>query len=254
MLTLLKQEFLKSWKQNRIYIWLLIAFIVPIAMIKINPTPVELLSFGGGSAVAYIGAIVMSALIFTQEFSFGTIRPLLSRSYSRGAVFLSKVIYYIAAYLVMLLVAFIATMIGKLIFANDIPAATMKLVWPAMGTYVVSSILDMAFVTALVLLVSNIVKSSGAAIGLGVLMMVGTSVLGALSSYLVSLWEPLKWNPLQLEQLINYYGRSGADLKTLNMISQQAFKTDMWVPLLVFGLYLLVIYVIAYLIFKRRSV
>ncbi|MDF7627057.1 ABC transporter permease subunit [Lactobacillaceae bacterium L1_55_11] len=254
MLTLLKQEFFKSWKQNRIYIWLIIALIVPFITLKISPSVQSVPSFAGGASLASLYALVAMAITFTQEFHFGTIRPLLSRRFSRGMVFTSKLLTVFLNYLLMLLVSFIATQIAQLIFVHDSTKEIRTQVWQVTGTMLIDNILNMLFVTGLVLLISNIVKSSGAAIGLGMVMLVGTGILSAASSFLIAMWEPFKWNPFQLLQVIDYFGTSGSSMSILDMQVQQAYSTGLWAIFTVFGLYIVLIYVIAYYIFRKRSV
>ncbi|CAK8054311.1 ABC transporter permease [Eupransor demetentiae] len=254
MFTLLRQEFMKAWKQNRVYYWFILALIVPIVFIWHAPGAAEVAVLGGGVTVANLELIVVTAIIFTQEFRFGTIRPLLSRRFSRGMVFSSKVLTFAILYLVTILAAFIGTMIAWPIFVHDVPSETIKLVWQTMGTNVVTSVVEYAFFTSLILLVANIVKSSGAAIGLGMVMIVGTSILSGIATTLVQMWEPLKWNPFTLDNVVNAYGSYGANGTYYKTVVQQVMGTDPWVVFLVFGLYIIVLYLIAFLIFKRRSV
>ena len=58
--------------------------------------------------------------------------------------------------------------------------------------------LQMIFVAALVLMVTNMVKSSGAAIGLGIVMIVATPIISVISLKLIDLAPILKWNPFNI--------------------------------------------------------
>ncbi|CAK8054889.1 ABC transporter permease [Eupransor demetentiae] len=254
MITLLKQEGMKAWKQNRVYYWFILALIVPILWIWRNPTADSLSILGQGFNVANLAVIVMAAVIFTQEFHFGTIRPLLSRRFSRSAVFTSKILTYTGVYLGTFFMSFVGTMIAWPIFVHHVSHSDLTNIWQGIGSLIFSYVLTYAFVTAFILLVANIVKSSGAAIGLGMVLLVGSNILGAFSLFLKHTWEPLKWNPFGVEFGIRAIGGDIFDGKMMKADAHQLMNAEPWVIFLVFAAYVLVLYAVTYYIFKRRSV
>ncbi|USS91490.1 ABC transporter permease subunit [Fructobacillus americanaquae] len=262
MFTLLKQEAMKAWKQNRVYIWAIIAFVLPIiTLTSFVPMASQASAYGalgGSSIIITIGMLVLTALSFTQEFTFGTIRPLLSRQYSRLQIFLAKIITVIVEYFLLIVFSLAGTAIGRLIFRAMHDGATEKIYttyytsldWKSFLFALLMSFVGSLFLMAIVLLVSNIAKSSAAAISLGIVMSVATSILSAVTSSLIQLWAPLKWNPLTVQNVVSYYSGTSDFNKSI----QSYFGAGAWVLFVVYGAYVLVMYALAYWVFNRRSV
>lgn len=255
MLTLLKQEIFKAHKQNRLWIWLLLAFIFPIAVLAVfkGTRNVErLVGFGGGIPYIYLAAIIYSALSISQEFTFGTIRPLLSRRFNRLSIFISKIVLNFIVYIGLVVSAFIGTIIAKLIF---VPKAdfgkqmtdtlTAGQLW---GIDTIHLFLEIIFISALVIMITNIVKSSGAAIGLGVVLSIGTPIISSISLSLIQLAPILKWNPLTI--LIGSSMLGITPDTTLNAI----FHLNSMSIIIAYIVYIVLFYGIAYYIFRKRSV
>lgn len=116
-----------------------------------------------------------------------------------------------------------------------------------MGQTFVITMLQIIFIAALVLLITNLVKSSGAAIGLGVVMIVGTPILTSLSALLIEMAPVMKWNPFNI-----YLGIAMLELP------KTAFKDLVHLPqttvLWVYLIDIVLMYGVAYWIFKKRSV
>lgn len=211
-----------------------------------------IVDLGHGTFYVYMAGIIITALSVSQEFGFGTIRPLLSRRFSRGMIFTSKLVLSLSIYITLFLSVFIGTMIGQLIFAPKFNfverVGYAGNAWQTMGMTVLSTLLQMIFVAALVLLITNLVKSSGAAIGLGVVMIVGTPILSSISIMLIQMAPILKWNPFNIFIGMSMYGQlSPSNIKDIVHMSQDTV-------IIAYLVYVLVMYVIAYLIFKKRSV
>lgn len=102
----------------------------------------------------------------------------------------------------------------------------------------------MIFVAALVLMITNLVKSSGAAIGLGVVMIVATPILSAISLKLIDLAPFLKWNPFNI-----YLGMSNIGMLSPNIL-KQAMHISQNELIVAYLIYIALMYGIAYLIFK----
>ncbi|MBS9336874.1 ABC transporter permease [Fructobacillus parabroussonetiae] len=254
MHTLLKQEWMKAVKQNRFYVWALIAFILPIIVLTtLVPTDQQLVgyySLGGAGIVVAIAASVISALTFTQEFNYGTIRPLLSRQYSRLEIFVSKIIMIVFEYILVLTSAVLGTLAGRLIFQMINGSTGTSIDWQPFLFNQVMDVIMTLFFFAIVLLVSNLVKSTAAAVSIGIVLSVATSIIAAITTFLVQFWEPLRWNPLTVEAFLSQFnGRQVQNEYMMNF-----FGTDVWVVWAVYIFYLVVLYLFTYLIFQRRSV
>ena len=255
MLTLMKQEYYKAIKQNRLYIWIALSFIFPLAILSIfksQRTVNAITNFGQGTIYVFMAGIIITALSVSQEFGFGTIRPLLSRRFNRGMVFTSKLLLNFSVYISLFVAAFLGTMLGKIIFAPKINLADkinyVGTGWQNMGLTALTTLLQMIFIAALVLLITNLVKNSGAAIGLGVVMIVGTPILSSISSLLINMAPILKWNPFNIFLGVAVYRQMPAHLfKEIVHMSEGAVFTA-------YAVYIILMYGIAYFIFKKRSV
>ena len=117
-----------------------------------------------------------------------------------------------------------------------------------MGIGMLDTAIQMIFVAALVLMITNLVKSSGAAIGLGVVMIVATPILSAISLKLIDLAPFLKWNPFNI-----YLGMSNIGMLSPNILKQAMHISQNGV-IVAYLIYIALMYGIAYLIFKKRSV
>ncbi|CAM3214588.1 ABC transporter permease [Leuconostoc rapi] len=255
MLTLMKQEYYKVFKQNRIHIWLGLGVLFPLiimGLFKSQRGAGTIVDLGHGTFYVYMAGIIITALSVSQEFGFGTIRPLLSRRFSRGMIFTSKLLLNFSIYIALFLSVFIGTMIGQLIFAPNFDFSERVSYagngWQTIGITVLGTLLQMIFVAALVLLITNLVKSSGAAIGLGVVMIVGTPILSSISMMLIQMAPILKWNPFNIFIGISMYGQlAPSGIKSIVHMSQGTV-------FIAYIVYILVMYAVAYLIFKKRSV
>ena len=254
MLTLMKQEYYKAFKQNRLYIWLVLSFLFPLAVMgifKTQRTGEVVANFGQATVYIVFAGIIITALSVSQEFGFGTIRPLLSRRFSRGQIFASKLLLNLSVYLGLFVTAFLGTMLAKVIFVPKVNLQAklndMGTGWQVMGQTFVITMLQIIFIAALVLLITNLVKSSGAAIGLGVVMIVGTPILTSLSALLIEIAPIMKWNPFNI-----YLGIAMLELP------KTAFKDLVHLPqttvLWVYLIDIVLMYGVAYWIFKKRSV
>ncbi|HBP98072.1 ABC transporter permease [Leuconostoc lactis] len=254
MLTLMKQEYYKAFKQNRLYIWLALSFLFPLAVMAIFKTQRSgevVVNFGQATLYIVFAGIIITALSVSQEFGFGTIRPLLSRRFSRGQIFASKLLLNLSVYLALFVTAFLGTMLAKVIFVPKVNLQAklndMGTGWQVMGQTFVITMLQIIFIAALVLLITNLVKSSGAAIGLGVVMIVGTPILTSLSALLIEMAPIMKWNPFNIYLGIAMLELPKTAFKDLVHLSQ---TTVLWVYLLD----IVLMYGVAYWIFKKRSV
>lgn len=255
MITLLKQEWMKAVKQNRFYIWALIAFILPIVvLVWMVPAEHQVEGYsilgGAGIVVAFAGSVI-AALAFTQEFSYGTIRPLLSRQYSRLEIFISKIVMIVVQYVLILVSAVLGTLAGCGIFQMMHGHNGTSMDWKLFIFAQFMDVIMTLFFFAIVLLVSNLVKSSAAAVSVGIILSIATSVVTAIMNTIVGLWEPFKWNPFTVESMLAQYF-NGREIGNLQL--KVAFGVDVWVIWLVYVAYLLVIYALTFVIFQRRSV
>ncbi|MGO3624769.1 MAG: ABC transporter permease, partial [Leuconostoc falkenbergense] len=84
--------------------------------------------------------------------------------------------------------------------------------------------------------------------GLGVVMIVATPLLSAISLKLIGLAPFLKWNPFNI-----YLGMSNLGMLSPSLV-KQAMNISQNDLIIVYFIYIILMYGIAYLIFKKRSV
>ncbi|WEV54393.1 ABC transporter permease [Leuconostocaceae bacterium ESL0723] len=254
MITLLKQEYMKLWKQDRGYYYLAFAFVLPFVMFWLDQSVNQIADLGGGVSFANVLMSILAAVIITQEFALGTIRPLLSRRFSRGMIFTAKVLTVLTVFFVIALVSLLASMIAVPIFVHhwqnlnwgNIIQLFLINFWGNFG--------ENLFAAALIIMVANIAKSSSVAIVFVVLMTIGLAILDALSDYLIKIWSPLKWNPISVFNVFGTMVNPDYRVSNWSSVTEKALGASPLVLGLVYSLYVVLMYLIAYAIFRRRSV
>lgn len=142
--------------------------------------------------------------------------------------------------MVLMIVATLSVLIAKLLFHITVGPHFFK----NLISYGVSSFAPSVLVLGMVLLVVNIVRSSGAAIALGVAFTLGINTVTAASQFLVSKAELLKWNPFNILLGTNQFSYDVTSQTHLTLIN------------VIIGLivYLILFYGIAFVIFNKRNV
>lgn len=256
MQTLIRQEIFKLKYQVSTWITPAISIIIMticaiISRLKpqwLDPTTTFSNAFYGQSLLVFF-LIVTTAKILTTEFQFGTIKSLLYRKYYRGQIFTSKIIALISYILSNYLLILLYSLLLKFILFSGIIDLKVKQngMTPVqeLGLNIVGSGLNFLLIMAIVLLVASLFKTGAAAITIGILGFFATSILQILQIILISKWDWIKWNPINMlnagPQLID------------NSINK---ATSLSTPVIVTGslLYTIGFILIAYVIFKKRNV
>lgn len=256
MNTLLKQEFYKLRHQTLAWLTPIVSIIVMTGASLFSKSKPEILNpvdaFGHGfygDIFLIFFLIVLAATIITAEFQFGTIKALLYRKYSRGAIFLSKVLilggYIIANYILIIAYNFIL----KIILFNQAFAVTDKIdghsLITKLGLSLSASVLGVILILSLVLLIANLFKTSAAAITIGLISYFAATILQLVQVILISKWEWIKWNPLNM---------LNAGLQISDSSTQDVTHLSMGAIISGNLIYSLVFVLLAYLLFKNRNV
>ncbi|KRM69755.1 hypothetical protein FD06_GL000928 [Apilactobacillus ozensis DSM 23829 = JCM 17196] len=246
MLTLLRQELYKQI-HGKFYIgWGMIMFIFAMLIgwasnkYHIMSGETYMTRLSGSIQIILIAMIVFASTIISNEFSSGTIKNLLSRQYSRMQVFISKLITILLMYIYLIVVTFISTFIGRMIFFNS-----GNIIWKQLGTNLGAYSLFLLLIASAALLISNIAKSSGAAIGIGVAFIFAAQIISTLLQILISHYNWLKWNPFNFINVNNQLTMNGMDKMTLLSNNQMIIGTILYSILFIF---------VAGFIFKKRNV
>ncbi|CAK8054888.1 ABC transporter permease [Eupransor demetentiae] len=253
MFTLLRQEAFKLRKQNHAWWILLIPIIIPLYIIYRHPASYDFSSLALGFNFSTFVFYMVAAVFLSQEFRYGTIRPLLSRSYSRAKVFFSKVIVLFAYYLLMIGTALASTLIAGRLYGHLTITKTM---WLALFVNLWTELLIDLFFVALILMATNAAKSGAAAMIVAVFLVLGNVILMAVSRHLIQIWSGFKWNPFALFYCIVESGDSAYANNWPKFANYLHAVTGLTpnVVILVCVFYIFLAYYIAFLIFKRRSV
>ncbi|KRL13931.1 ABC transporter permease [Schleiferilactobacillus perolens] len=160
--------------------------------------------FSMGNSLVSIFAIVITAIIITEEFSKNTIKILLTRPYSRHAILFSKFLASLSYLLISSLTVYVFSILLTGAFFGF--GGLTRTVTQGMNAYVYgiaavgTAFLANAIYLALVFILAAGMRSQGLAITFSILM---TFVVGIFSELLTMLmmtkhWYWLKWNPFNL--------------------------------------------------------
>lgn len=256
MLTLVKQETFKLLKKKStpIISILLTIFIFGVAIIsKMNPKifGAKDLFVGGFGATFFIVMIMVASAstIVAMESQFGTIKDLLYRKYSRGAVLSSKwlTVFIYSIYLNVLVI--VASIVAKLIFLPDLSFAEKvgdQMIIGALTTSLAGNFVNLWLIISLVLLLASAFNSSGASIAAGIGFYFLTSILSGIQILVITKWDWVKWNPLNMMNLSNQLS-AGKPFEALTHLTTNQL---IWGNL---G-YTAVFLFLGYLVFKRKNV
>lgn len=249
MSLLIKQEFYKLFRRKDIHIFniFLIAITIFVAFYqKNNGTDGFFFIFNLGMQVPLaiiLFTIIMASTIIAGEFSNDTIKTLLARRFSRLQIFISKLIIILFYYVQSLIVTFVAAVVGSVAFLKF--GSFPKESWNWLGTTIESNSVFLLLLISLVILISYIAKSSGAAIGLGVAALFGSSIIQALAINFIPKYEWLKWTPLNFF-ITNNQIISGAFSKITQFSTNQMILGTV--------IYSMLFYIIAYYVFKKKNI
>ncbi|MEJ6399828.1 ABC transporter permease [Nicoliella lavandulae] len=249
MLTLLRQEAYKAFKGKAIYISLILLLIYQ-GLIAFGTKQYHIISpnefittAGNAEQIVEIIMVVIASTIITNEFVNKTIKNLLCRQYSRLQVFLSKFITLVWMYVLIVVVNYLFTLIFKVLLFRSTQVTSQMI--HATANNGIGQTLYVFLITAFVILISNIAKSSGGAIGIGVATILASQVLATVLSLLINKMNLVKFNPFNFFLVSSQYGSDA--VKSVTHLSLNA----MTIGALIYGV---IFYAIAYMIFNHRNI
>ncbi|MFC5472168.1 ABC transporter permease [Cohnella suwonensis] len=137
------------------------------------------------SAILYIFIIIFTVVVAAEsvagEFTWGTIKLLLIRPWSRSAILLSKYVSMHMFALALTAIAFVVTFIINVILFNG-PDASETANWDYILKYYLFQFIVLMFIVSFGFMMSSAFRSGGLAIGLSIsLLFAGTIITGPLS-------------------------------------------------------------------------
>lgn len=253
--TLIKQELFKLTHRKGTWIGAAIILIVQVGIATLAKTHGDIFSpsamfessFAGTSMALFV-IIASTASILSMEFQFGTLKQLLYRKYYRSQVFMSKVIVVIMHLIVMYAMQLAMTFALKFTLFPKIDLTSKVQGMPEWQYLLVGQggeVLSAMLLLSIVLLLSTWFKSNAAAIASGYIGYFVVSMASSLLLLAIARWHWVKWNPLTMLML--------SDQLQDNRMQKLTYLTN---PEMIGGLaaYTVVITLIAYLSFRKRSV
>ena len=206
--------------------------------------------FSSGAAFVVIFAIVMTAIIITEEFAKNTIKILLTRPYSRHAILFSKLLASFAYLVVSLLTIYVVAALFTGAFFGF--GGLDKVVGHGMNSWLYGladvgvNVLSSMFYLSLVFVLAAGMRSQGLAITFSILMQLVLGIFSGLLDVLMTTkkWYWIKWNPFNLMAYNPLSSSQATGAAALNV----------WGWLIGLVIYIAIFYFIADYIFNRRDV
>lgn len=206
--------------------------------------------FSSGAAFVVIFAIVMTAVIITEEFAKNTIKILLTRPYSRHAILFSKLLASFAYLVVSLLAIYVVAALFTGAFFGF--GGLDKVVGHGMNSWLYGladvgvNVLSSMFYLSMVFVLAAGMRSQGLAITFSILMQLVLGIFSGLLDVLMTTkkWYWIKWNPFNLMAYNPLSSSQATGAAALNV----------WGWLIGLVIYIAIFYLIADYIFNRRDV
>lgn len=206
--------------------------------------------FSSGAAFVVIFAIVMTAIIITEEFAKNTIKILLTRPYSRHAILFSKLLASFAYLVVSLLTIYVVAALFTGAFFGF--GGLDKVVGHGMNSWLYGladvgvNVLSCMFYLSMVFVLAAGMRSQGLAITFSILMQLVLGIFSGLLDVLMTTkkWYWIKWNPFNLMAYNPLSSSQATGAAALNV----------WGWLIGLVIYIAIFYFIADYIFNRRDV
>ncbi|MDT6951390.1 ABC transporter permease subunit [Companilactobacillus alimentarius] len=222
MRTLIRQESYKYIKQRGTQIFLIGLFIFQLLIVFCSQRYPKVISNKDAFLNNYLSDflitfffISISSTIISKERQFGTLRSLLYRNFSYIQIIISKIITMLIFTIIIFLSSSVVSLGFKFIFANKLDLT--KAVWKAWLLTSLNNFLTLIFLMSLVILLGTLINNSNLALMTGLIGYFVINVFNQLLLGLISKFNWLKWNPLNMmnlgEQIQNH------DLHQLTQLS-----------------------------------
>lgn len=122
--------------------------------------------FNGGDSHLFMAIFI--AIFITSEFSYGTMKNIVSKGFSRYQIYLSKLITMTASTMFMMLIAFVFTTITATILTGKLGDFTWTFVGQIFQMLGVELLLHTAL-TSLFLMISMLIRNNGGAIAVSII-------------------------------------------------------------------------------------
>lgn len=147
-------------------------------------------------------AIVISIFI-TAEFSYGTMKNIVSKGYQRPKIYLSKLITMVIMTLIMLIVGFLSGTIAVTIITGKLGTFTGTYLWEVMRVVGIETLLHIALASVFAM-IAMVIRNNGGSIAGSI---IGVSLFGTLIYQLLELIfkNKVKFSQYSLQYNIGLY-------------------------------------------------
>jgi len=209
--SLLVNEWLKlAKKKSTIFLFLFlivatfgITYLMKLAQASVDG-PQSFAELSGVSSFLNLVIVILAASTVAEEFSKGTIKFLLIRPFTRSQILFSKWLVCMAYGLVGTIILGISSFFASIIFLKQSSyTASMTSFggWNAIEVallYGATNLLMLVFYVSITLFISAVIRSQALAVGLGIGVLFGSSMMNALLFIIMAKHSWLRWNPFNL--------------------------------------------------------
>lgn len=253
MITLYRQELRKLLKKQSTW-WcpgILIALAVTFASLaRVNAKlfPAKALFNDNFETGQFLVFFIMgtAAAMVTMEYQYGTIKTVLTQSYTRGQVLVSKWLTMLTYSLILYVGTLGLTLLLKVSLLNDkFMVFAHPSFWKQWLAATAGDFMNTWLLLSLVLLVATGFKRSGTAVAVGIVGYFLLSLVNVPMIALIKKYAWLKWNPINM---FNY--ASQLRVASLSHVTKLSNMQFFWGNLVYIGLFL----ALGWLLFRRREV
>lgn len=257
MSILIKQELFKMYKKKSSFIFpsiIIILMIVFACLVKkypdvLHPELQFKSGFSGFSWIVFL-MIVQASTIITMEFSYGTIKNLLYRKYSRIQIIISKFIaLFIYSLILFVSIVLISLLLKLILFGKldilSVPDNGMNLI-TELALNAVGNYIGMWLILSIILLLSCIMKSPGLSIAIGIILYFALSVISGILFVLIDKFEWLKWNPLNMLNISPQLLDNDSLSKLTHLTNTELFVGNF--------IYIIIFLILVAITFKKKNI
>lgn len=261
--TLIENEWLKLTKKKST--WIMLGLLVLLTfgityIVRIGSQGMKandlFVSLGEMTSFLNLIVVIAAASSVAEEFTRGTVKFLLIRPFTRTQILAAKAINTLLFACLGTVCLLLSSLVASNIFLraesplaatefNGLPAIVVALV------YAGTNLLMILFYIALTLFISAVIRSQSLAVGLGVGVLFGSSIINSLMFFALEKYPWLKWNPFNMMNIRDTIPALLGNPQYSMGIDAGLGYWEMAISLLVYSC---LIYVITNWLFNKRDV
>jgi ABC-2 type transport system permease protein len=192
--------------------------------------------------------VVVAASIVAEEFSRGTIKFLLIRPFTRSQILFSKFVVCLIYGVISTVILYIASLASANLFLKaESPLSVVEGFhgWNALtvaGAYAGANLLLILLYISITMFISAAIRSQSLAVGIGLGVLFGSTIVNSFLMVLIEKYDWLKWN---LFNMLNIKG---------TLMEESSFHLNFWQMAVGIIIYSVIIYGLMQYLFNKRDV